>query len=97
MAFSGVAHSAIDRVYLAGGFGLNLGIESAITCGLLEGFQKEQIEVVGNSALGGAYVCLLDRGRASQLEHSARGVKIIELNEDPDFEDVYIDHLNLEI
>lgn len=96
MRQSGINHKQVDRVYLAGGFGLNLGIESAITCGLLAGFRKDQIEVVGNSALGGAYVCLLDRERAAELENSARGVKIIELNEDPDFEDTYIDHLNLE-
>lgn len=96
MQQSGVSHRDVERVYLAGGFGLNLGIESAITCGLLAGFRKEQIEVVGNSSLGGAYVCLLDRDRAAGLETSATGVKIIELNEDPEFEDTYIDHLNLE-
>lgn len=94
---SGVKRADIGRVYLAGGFGLNIGIESAITCGLLAGFKREQIEVVGNSSLGGAYVCMLDRERAAQLEHSARGVRIIELNEDPDFEDTYIDYLNLEL
>jgi uncharacterized 2Fe-2S/4Fe-4S cluster protein (DUF4445 family) len=96
MRQSGITHEQVDRVYLAGGFGLNLGIESAITCGLLAGFRKDQIEVVGNSSLGGAYVCLLDRERAVALEASARDVKIIELNEDPEFEDTYIDHLNLE-
>ena len=94
---SGVKRADIGRVYLAGGFGLNLGIESAITCGLLAGFKREQIEVIGNSSLGGAYVCMLDRERAAQLEHSARGVRIIELNEDPEFEDTYIDYLNLEV
>jgi uncharacterized 2Fe-2S/4Fe-4S cluster protein (DUF4445 family) len=96
MRQSGVSHQDVECVYLAGGFGLNLGIESAITCGLLAGFRKEQIEVVGNSSLGGAYVCLLDHERAAGLEASATGARIIELNEDPEFEDTYIDHLNLE-
>lgn len=94
---SGVRRGQVERVMLAGGFGLNLGIDSAITCGLLAGFRRDQIEVVGNSSLGGAYVCLLDREQAARLEASARGVRIIELNEDPDFEDTYIDHLNLEL
>lgn len=97
LAQSGLVRGDIDAVYLAGGFGLNLGIESAITCGLLGGFTKDQIDVVGNSSLGGAYVCLLDRERARQLEQSVRGASIIELNEDPGFEDAYIDHLNLEM
>lgn len=92
---SGISREKIDRLYLAGGFGLNLGIESAITCGLLAGFRRDQVEVVGNSSLGGAFVCLLDRERAAELEQSARGVRIIELNEDPEFEDTYIDHLGL--
>jgi len=92
---SGVRHEDVERVFLAGGFGLNLGIDSAIACGLLAGFRREQIEVVGNSSLGGAYVCLLDRQRAAELEHRASGVNIIELNEDPSFEDTYIDHLGL--
>ncbi|HSH09844.1 MAG TPA: ASKHA domain-containing protein [Oceanipulchritudo sp.] len=93
---AGVTHHAVERVYLAGGFGLNLGIESAIRCGLLAGFTRDQIEVVGNSSLGGAYVCLLDHQRAAQLDHATREARIIELNTDPDFEDTYIDHLNLE-
>jgi len=93
---TGHRHRDVERVFLAGGFGLNLGIESAIRCGLLAGFRRDQIEVVGNSSLGGAFVCLLDRERASQLELATRAARIVELNEDPDFEDTYIDGLNLE-
>jgi len=92
---SGVAHAEVERVFLAGGFGLNLGIDSAIRCGLLAGFSRDQIEVVGNASLGGAYVCLLDRQRAAGLERAARDARIIELNLDPGFEDAYIDHLGL--
>lgn len=92
---SGLTPEAVDRVFLAGGFGLNLGIQSAIGCGLLAGFQESRIEVVGNAALGGAYICLLDRERAGQLRRCATGVEIIELNEDPEFEDTYIDNLSL--
>ncbi len=92
---AGLAHHQVGRVYLAGGFGLNLGIDSAIRCGLLAGFRRDQIEVVGNAALGGAYVCLLDRRRAAALERAARAARVIELNLDPRFEDAYIDHLRL--
>jgi uncharacterized 2Fe-2S/4Fe-4S cluster protein (DUF4445 family) len=95
MRQSGVRHADVERVYLAGGFGLNLGIESAISCGLLAGFRVDQVEVIGNSSLGGAFVCLLDRERAAELERRCAGVRIIELNEDPEFEDTYIDHLGL--
>lgn len=91
----GIRHEDVTTVFLAGGFGLNLGIESACACGLLGGFQPGQVEVVGNTALGGAYVAMLDRERMFQLERSTSGVEMIELNTDPDFEDCYIDHLVL--
>jgi len=92
---SGLTAEWVDRVLLAGGFGLNLGIRSAIGCGLLAGFRESQIEVVGNAALGGAYICLLDKGRLANLRRCTSGVEIIELNEDPEFEDTYIDNLSL--
>lgn len=93
---AGVRHENVNTLFLAGGFGLNIGIESAVRCGLLAGFLPEQVEVVGNTSLGGAYVGLLDRERLGQLTRSTADARIIELNEDPDFEDTFIDHLILE-
>jgi uncharacterized 2Fe-2S/4Fe-4S cluster protein (DUF4445 family) len=85
----------IKKVYLAGGFGLHLVKEHAIGCGLLPGFDPDQIEVVGNTSLAGAYLALLDCGALDEIARAARKMDIIELNQDPQFEDRYIDQLHL--
>ena len=85
----------IGRVYLAGGFGLHLSVPHAIACGLLPGFQADQIEPVGNTSLGGAYLAMLDRTLAGEMDALRTGVESIELNLDPGFEDRYLDHLAL--
>lgn len=86
---------AIRKVYLAGGFGLHLNRNHAIACGLLPGFRPEQIEVVGNSSLAGAYLALFDAGALDEISRVAARMEIIELNLDPHFEDRYIEQLSL--
>ncbi len=85
----------IKTVYLAGGFGTQIRPESAIACGLLPGFRAEQIEPVGNSALGGAYLALVDRRAMDEVRRVARKIEVVELNLDPDFESTYIEQLTL--
>lgn len=86
----------VERVYLAGGFGMHLRLGNAIACGLLPGFREEQVHLVGNSSLAGAHLAALDRTALQEMERLARGVKIVELNLHPDFEDIYLDQLSLE-
>lgn len=92
---AGLAHAAVDRVYVAGGFGLNIGLQAAIDCGLLGGFAVGQIEVVGNAALGGAYLTLVDPGLRQRLVTAVGAAEVLELNEDENFEDAYLDALSL--
>jgi uncharacterized 2Fe-2S/4Fe-4S cluster protein (DUF4445 family) len=87
--------SQIKRVYLAGGFGLHLIKEHAIGCGLLPGFTPEQIEVVGNTSLAGAYLSLLDCGALDEIARAGKRMEVVELNLDPGFEDRYVEQLTL--
>lgn len=91
----GLKPAQIKKLYLAGGFGLHLHRQNAIECGLLPGFEVEQIEVVGNTSLAGAYLALLDCGALDEMTRAARKMEVIELNLDPGFEDRYIDQLTL--
>jgi uncharacterized 2Fe-2S/4Fe-4S cluster protein (DUF4445 family) len=91
----GLTAGEIKRVYLAGGFGLHLSREHAIGCGLLPGFSVEQIEVVGNTSLAGAYLSLLDCGALDEVARAAGKMEVIELNLDPGFEDRFIEQLSL--
>jgi uncharacterized 2Fe-2S/4Fe-4S cluster protein (DUF4445 family) len=85
----------IRRVYLAGGFGLHINVANAIACGLLPGFAVEQVEVVGNTSLAGAYVSLLDVSALAEIRRVCERMEVVELNLEPNFESRYIDHLGL--
>jgi len=91
----GTAPRDVKRLYLAGGFGLHLSLEHAIGCGLLPGFAVEQIQVVGNTSLGGAFLALHDRSLLEEMAVACRTMEAIELNLQPGFEDAYIDQLVL--
>jgi uncharacterized 2Fe-2S/4Fe-4S cluster protein (DUF4445 family) len=91
----GVAPHQVKHLYLAGGFGMHLSPSHAIACGLMPGFDASQIQVVGNTALAGAYLALMDRHALEELGSIARSVEIVELNLDPGFEERYIENLLL--
>jgi uncharacterized 2Fe-2S/4Fe-4S cluster protein (DUF4445 family) len=83
----------VRRVYLAGGFGTHMDADSAIGCGLLPGFAPAQVQPVGNTALAGAFLAIMDSGCMAEIRRAARGIHPVELNQDPGFEARYIDQL----
>lgn len=85
----------VHRLYLAGGFGMHASTDHAIACGLLPGFTRQQVQVVGNTALAGAYLTLLDAGALAEMNRLRRRMEIVELNLDTAFESAFIDHLVL--
>ena len=91
----GLQQRQIRSLYLAGGFGTRLDRSHAIGCGLLPGFRPQQVQTVGNSALAGAYLALLDSSVINELCTIGRKMEIVELNLDPQFESRYIDQLVL--
>jgi uncharacterized 2Fe-2S/4Fe-4S cluster protein (DUF4445 family) len=76
---------------------MHLDITNAIACGLLPGFQPHQVELVGNTALAGAYAALLDRSALDDMTRIAAHIQTVELNLDPNFESTYIDQLSLPV
>jgi uncharacterized 2Fe-2S/4Fe-4S cluster protein (DUF4445 family) len=89
----GLTSEDVQTLYLAGGFGFHMDIENLIACGLLPGFRPSQIQVVGNTALAGAYLALLDAGAIEEIKRVCASMEIVELNLEPDFESRYIDQL----
>ena len=57
----GLSFDAIEKVYIAGGFGNRLDITSCINIGLLPDVAPEQFEFIGNSSVAGTKMALLDR------------------------------------
>jgi uncharacterized 2Fe-2S/4Fe-4S cluster protein (DUF4445 family) len=91
----GLEPASIKTLYLAGGFGMHLDVPNTIACGMLPGFRHDQVQVIGNSSLAGAYLALLDGGIVDELGRLAGRLTVVELNLDPDFETRYIDQLSL--
>ena len=92
---AGIGAADLGRVYLAGGFGMHLNVGHAIAIGLLPGFREEQVRVVGNTALAGALLALVDRDTLDEMESLRTEVEVIELNLADNFEDRYVEHLML--
>lgn len=89
----GLAASDVKTLHLAGGFGFHMDVDNVIRCGLLPGFRPEQISLVGNTSLAGAYLALLDSSVLDAMKQIAAGLETIELNLEPNFESCYIDQL----
>lgn len=92
---AGIAPADVDRLHLAGGFGMHLNPAHAIACGMVPGFAEAQVQRVGNTALGAAFAACLDRSIITECRRAAERIDVLELNLSPGFEDVYIDHLRL--
>lgn len=79
------------RVYLAGGFGYFMDIESAIRIGLLPESFRGNIVLLGNSSLEGARQYLLDGEAAKKAEWIAGHTAEIRLAETEVFQERYVE------
>ena len=93
---AGITPRDISKLYLGGGFGRHVDVADALQIGLLPGFTPEQIEVAGNTALGGAYLALLNDEVPTAMTIACARLQCIELNTCPEFEDYFLDCLTLE-
>lgn len=85
----GVGFDDISRVFIAGGFGRYMDIESAITLGLLPDIPRERYAYVGNASLAGARFCLLSEHHRRLADQTASRMTYLELNTDPTYMDRY--------
>lgn len=96
LARAGLKAEDIDQVYLAGGFGFFLDTEKAINICLLPSVWRGKIAAAGNSCIGGLIRYLTEGGEV--LEGLFDRDRIVELNlaEQPDFYDQYMDAMAFE-
>lgn len=87
---TGVAESDIQRVSVAGGFGSFLDIRSAGKIGLLPPALLPTVRVIGNAALTGASILLLDRHSEQVCRDYVRQATVVELSTDAFFADCYL-------
>jgi len=71
----------IEKIYISGGFGNFINIESAINIGLIPDIEREKIIKIGNGSLEGAREVLLCYGKRKFAEEIAKKVIHIKTNE----------------
>lgn len=91
----GFTLDAIERVYIAGGFGNYLNVDKAIVIGMLPDLPKEKFRFLGNTSIAGAYLCLLSDKMRKEAEKIAYKMTNVELSVSRRFMDEYISALFL--
>ncbi len=90
MKSAGLRSDEIAVMYVAGGFGSYLDMNSAGEIGLIPSELVDRIEVVGNAALSGAAMLLLNSDCRIVCEDLAKKAQVLELSSNPVFADEYM-------
>jgi uncharacterized 2Fe-2S/4Fe-4S cluster protein (DUF4445 family) len=80
----------IRHVYLAGGFGSFINVDSALAIGLLPEDLKDRIVPVGNSCGGGVIRCALNQEEMRKTGEIRRMCKYVELSSHKGFQEEYM-------
>lgn len=89
----GIGSGDIGRVYIAGGFGSHLDVKAAAAIGMLPEELADRAEALGNSALGGAAMALLDMDSREELYRIQEKCRYIELSGDARFNRAFPEHM----
>jgi len=92
---AGFTMDAIEKVYIAGGFGNYINVERAIILGMLPDIPKERFIFMGNTSITGAYLCLLSEDLRKEAEDIASKMTYMELSVYRSFMDEYMSALFL--
>ena len=91
MEINDVKPEDVARFYIAGGFGAYLKLESADTIDLIPKELINKADVIGNAALSGAILTLLDKNAAESLKLD--DCECINLAATEQFSDLYIENM----
>ena len=91
----GFGLDAIERVYIAGGFGNYIDIDKAIILGMLPDLPRERFFFLGNASITGAYLCLLSKELRQEAGIIASKMTYMELSISRGFMDEYMSALFL--
>ncbi|MDD4136264.1 MAG: ASKHA domain-containing protein [Methanoregula sp.] len=89
MKEAGVTRHEISTIYFAGAFGNYLDKKNATIIGLIPEIEIEHIKNIGNGAVVGANIALINRRARKTLDDIAHRIAYIELNAESSFMDEY--------
>lgn len=85
----GIGFGDLDRIYVAGGFGNFINLDSAITIGLFPDVDRSKYAYLGNASLGGAVNYLLSESVRTRTDAISYNATYLDLSSDPAFYDEY--------
>lgn len=83
----------VEALHLAGGFGSRLNLRSAVRIGLLPAELESRVHVIGNAALDGAAMLLMDTNLRDNLHRMAKLTQHVRLDGNPVFADCYVESM----
>jgi uncharacterized 2Fe-2S/4Fe-4S cluster protein (DUF4445 family) len=89
MKEAGVTRHDISTIFFAGAFGNYLDKKNATIIGLIPEIELNRIRNIGNGAVTGANLALINRRERKTLDEIASRIAYIELNAEPSFMDEY--------
>lgn len=89
MKEAGVTRHEIATIYFAGAFGNYLDKKNATIIGLIPEIGIDHVRNIGNGAVAGANIALINRSKRKTLDEIAYKIAYIELNAEPSFMDEY--------
>ncbi len=96
LAQADMRYKDLRRICVGGAFGSFLNIANAQEIGLLPKIRPELVELHGNTALAGCEDAMLSHVAAQRLAHLRDRLKIINLSQCLDFDDIFLEHLYLQ-
>lgn len=85
----GLSLDRVEELAIAGGFGSYLNVENAGRIGLIPQELAPKVRVLGNAALRGAAMLLLDQALIEPCEEWTRRARLVELTASPQFTQAY--------
>ncbi len=85
----GIDFDAVDRFYIAGGFGRYLDLEDSIAIGLLPDLKRSTFEFLGNTSLIGSTMLLHSKEFRLKQQELAKRITYIDLSTDPAYMEQY--------
>ncbi len=85
----GVPLEDVEQLLIGGSFGKYINVEKAVQIGLLPDLPWDRIHFLGNTAVRGAYLALLDSQARSRIKEIATRMTYIELSADNTFYEAF--------
>ena len=97
LAHCNVSLEQVENVFLAGGLGYYMNPTNATRTGLLSPTLLSRTQTVGNTALAGARLCLLQQDCQCDIDALSIATETVELSFSPVFSQAYIENMGFEV